>query len=179
MLTRAHRPVFTSKLTALTLDILSPSHHSSTALEYLWESVPLELAASLKSFYTSAGSTMQTQGESRSTSPSSYSLFSRPSRILQYGLESQNLSSLQASSTSTRPPDSPPSGQQSSVSQSGGQHDMPKRLLWVILIAIEGRFEWRPIEVDVKGASRAANEKRKRNAAASARCRTLRQMCRA
>ena len=119
-----------------------------------------------------AASASQTQGESPSTSHSSYSHFSQSSPILRYGKSSQNPSSLQPGSA--RQPVSLPPGQSSAAGLSEGQYDMNKGS-YGISIPTEGGQMLLPVELDVEQASKTANEKRKRNAGASARFRQRRK----
>ncbi len=119
-----------------------------------------------------AASTSQTQGESPSTSHSSYSHFSQSSPVLRYGQSSQHPSSLQPGST--RPPVSLPPSQSSAAGISEGQYDMHKGS-YGISIPTEGGQMLLPVELDVEQASKTANEKRKRNAGASARFRQRRK----
>jgi hypothetical protein len=119
-----------------------------------------------------AASAVQTQGESPSTSHSSYSHFSQSSPILRYGASSQNASSLQPGPT--RQTVSLPPGQQSAAGLSEGQYDMSKGS-YGISIPTEGGQMLLPVELDVEQASKTANEKRKRNAGASARFRQRRK----
>lgn len=118
-----------------------------------------------------AASTVQAQGESPSTSHSSYSHFSQSSPILRYGPSSQNPSSLQAGHA--RQPVSLPPGQ-SSDNLGDGPYDMSKGS-YGISIPTEGGQMLLPVELDVEQASKTANEKRKRNAGASARFRQRRK----
>ncbi len=118
-----------------------------------------------------APSAIQAQGESPSTSHSSYSHFSQSSPILRYGPSTQHPSSAQ--SGSARPSVTLPPGQ-SATNLGEGQYDMSKGS-YGISIPTEGGQMLLPVELDVEQASKTANEKRKRNAGASARFRQWRK----
>jgi hypothetical protein len=113
----------------------------------------------------------QAQGESPRTSHSSHSHFSQSSPILRHGPPASNPPSL--SQTSGRQPVNIPPGQ-SHAGLTEGQYDMSKGS-YGISIPTEGGEMILPVELDVEQASKMANEKRLRNAGASARFRQRRK----
>ncbi len=153
------------------LPLPTPVGRSSNPYSSLAECAPGQPRRPSSARNPFAASAIQTQGESPSTSHSSYSRFSQSSPILRYGPSTQNPSNLQ--SGSTRQPVSLPPGQ-SSDNLGEGPYDMSKGS-YGISIPTEGGQMLLPVELDVEQASKTANEKRKRNAGASARFRQRRK----
>ena len=149
----------------------TPVGRSSNVFPSLTESAPGQPRRPSIGKNPFAPSAVQAQGESPSTSHSSYSHFSQSSPILRYGPSAQHPPSVPPGST--RPSVTLPPGQ-SATNLGEGQYDMSKGS-YGISIPTEGGQMLLPVELDVEQASKTANEKRKRNAGASARFRQRRK----
>ena len=173
-LMRGDSRVYTTETASNRISEFSPLpptslRRSSNAYAHLNEAAPAQPERPSTGRDHFAAAAIHAQGESPSTSHSSYGHFSQSSPILRYGPSTQN-PSLQ--SGSAQQPSLPPG--QSTANVGEGQYDMSKGS-YGISIPTEGGQMLLPVALDVEQASKTANEKRKRNAGASARFRQRRK----